>query len=1085
MQLSAMQRSEPSTSQHPTSPSPMKTRRGEVDEQIAARARAKEDVAVKANKRKETAKARAAANAKAQKQRQQAKASKTLGQAQKEARMRHSINSLRDGISAAWTDKPGMHKCNDEGERVPKTWPELDKRHQAVVSGALRPLLMPGNDPAFFSNEMRRMSEQARLALLDDFIKLFPDDLKHKLKEAEVASALDIESAADLWLSLRVKHSQWDQLAAELNKQLSTKEKYKRGVMPRTDTIIKWLIDNGARLQFEDVLGADMNDVGAEELDVVDLVSDDELENEVSNAGATDLAATEDAQKPNKGYIVKNAMTRIYGPELEAMEMVYPGAAAYWIKHGIDVVIGADGTAVLRFNGKSIKLEVCMGKVIVPDTIGGEGAQQQPCLGIPLFMHDGDECYKGMKATLYRMFKDGHLSDNVTITYQGQEQEIKVRWHLCADLKLVTLVCGLGGATMKRPCFSCLWDRSNPAASAEERTLELTEQQAQWAVELFGPFHAASAQMKAAKKALNAHQMALDKAMSASTKQGSQSMGKTKRAPKSQEDAAHEDACAAAEALREQQHIAAMQKQQASRTAELSAKLDAATLARDAALKVVREKIAKLAPDDHFMLLLSDATWLQSLSFVLPLHQFADCTPRADSEGPYGALHDELHELWGYKQDCCKEVETTEQKLAGKRKLIAEASEWQTETPRYEEMLSDCKKLEDKLECYVFRHADAATSWLQLVQQVNEAHGLVVRQVSGGALKMLLPRPAPASLSMANIKNLCTEVCAGVMQQDLLAEYIPQERRWIEGLHLCLNTVNAAYEHARDTLHFLLNPDGSVRDLAGLDPDKWPRPNSGSIQSRAWTELGFNFQAHLVEVLGPKLVRPLTKFHGSQCADMMKDQDVVFDSEPLKPAMEALAGDKDLGVLIKALKSSWTALSGIHALVNEHPLNIAKLERHVSDFRAAMCTFEFEATPHPCKRKRLFYEHAIIDHLVKQGKRLHAMGLSFARVQSRYLESNNRVVKGRYKTLPGGGKQRHESYGNDPLFLTLIHLYAHNWVKRRLLWKNLKRKRDGQEAAEIQRSQESELVQSAEVEQQTGVHEMPAAGFRVCRRRTV
>jgi hypothetical protein len=497
-------------------------------------------------------------------------------------------------------------------------------------------------------------------------------------------------------------------------------------------------------MEFEDVLGADMNSVGAEELDVVDLVSDDELEDDVSNVGAADLAVTEDAQKPIKGYIIKNAMTRSFAPDLEAMETVYPGAVAYWIKHGIDIVVGADGTAVLRFNGKSIKLEVGMGKVIVPDEIGGEGAQQQPCLGIPLFMHDGDECYKGMKATLYRMFKDGHLSDKVTITFHGQEHEIKVRWHLCADQKLVTLVCGLGGATMKRPCFSCLWDSSNPAASAEERTPEMTRQQAQWAVELFGPFHGAASQMKA-------HQTALDKAMAANKKQGSQSVGKTKRAPKGQED---EDSCAAAEALREQQHIAAMQKQQASGTAELSAKLDTATLARVAALKVVKEKIAKLAPDDYFMVLLSDATWLQSLSFVLPLHQFADCTPRVDGEGPYGVLHGELRELWGYKQDCYKEVETTEQKLAGKRKLSAEASEWQTETPRYEELLSDCKKFEDKLDHYVFRHADASTSWLQLVQQVNETHGLVVRQDSGGALKMLMPRPAPVSLSMANVINL-------------------------------------------------------------------------------------------------------------------------------------------------------------------------------------------------------------------------------------------------------------------------------------------------------------------------------------------
>jgi hypothetical protein len=86
-------------------------------------------------------------------------------------------------------------------------------------------------------------------------------------------------------------------------------------------------------------------------------------------------------------------------------------------------------------------------------------------------------------------------------------------------------------------------------------------------------------------------------------------------------------------------------------------------------------------------------------------------------------------------------------------------------------------------------------------------------------------------------------------------------------------------------------------------------------------------------------------------------------------------------------------------------------------------------------------------------------------------------------TLPGGGKQRPESYGNDPLFFTLIHFYAHNWVKCRLLWKNLNHKhaRHRQKAAEIQSNQESKIVQSAEVEQ----NEIPVASCRVCQRRTV
>jgi hypothetical protein len=89
------------------------------------------------------------------------------------------------------------------------------------------------------------------------------------------------------------------------------------------------------------------------------------------------------------------------------METVYPRAMAYRIKHGIDIVVGADGTAVLRFNGKSIQLEVGVGKVIVPGKICSEGAQQQPCLGIPLFMHDGDD------SSLMLQGHAGHFVQNV------------------------------------------------------------------------------------------------------------------------------------------------------------------------------------------------------------------------------------------------------------------------------------------------------------------------------------------------------------------------------------------------------------------------------------------------------------------------------------------------------------------------------------------------------------------------------------------------------------------------------------------------------------------------------------------------
>jgi hypothetical protein len=56
--------------------------------------------------------------------------------------------------------------------------------------------------------------------------------------------------------------------------------------------------------------------------------------------------------------------------------------------------------------------------------------------------------------------------------------------------------------------------------------------------------------------------------------------------------------------------------------------------------------------------------------------------------------------------------------------------------------------------------------------------------------------------------------------------------------------------------------------------------------------------------------------------------------------------------------------------------------------------------------------HAILEHLSEQLTRLRDTGLALALLQSRYLEANNKVLKGRAKTLPGGGKVCKGSYGN-------------------------------------------------------------------------
>jgi hypothetical protein len=80
--------------------------------------------------------------------------------------------------------------------------------------------------------------------------------------------------------------------------------------------------------------------------------------------------------------------------------------------------------------------------------------------------------------------------------------------------------------------------------------------------------------------------------------------------------------------------------------------------------------------------------------------------------------------------------------------------------------------------------------------------------------------------------------------------------------------------------------------------------------------------------------------------------------------------------------------------------------------------------------------------------------MSLAVMSSRYLEANNKTIKRRFKTLPGGGVKRQHGFGNDPLFLTLSHLFEHKFVKRRVLYKAVVQKRKEAETAAQQRQKE-------------------------------
>jgi hypothetical protein len=117
-----------------------------------------------------------------------------------------------------------------------------------------------------------------------------------------------------------------------------------------------------------------------------------------------------------------------------------------------------------------------------------------------------------------------------------------------------------------------------------------------------------------------------------------------------------------------------------------------------------------------------------------------------------------------------------------------------------------------------------------------------------------------------------------------------------------------------------------------------------------------------------------------------------LQSEQLASALAQPEKDKQVGVILRDLKLTWEALSGIYS--NRHALDLAKLQVLVPLYLSSMAAFDF-AQPggNPKPRLRLFYNLAILDHLLEQAELLLSMGLSFAVVQSKFLGAKNRPVK--------------------------------------------------------------------------------------------
>jgi hypothetical protein len=189
----------------------------------------------------------------------------------------------------------------DDGQAVydPRPFPKLGPRWKNVAANALRSLLTPDASTEYWLCEARKMPPDVRIALFRELSQEFPDDMREAVHTPDISALLniailrlDVESAAKLWLTLQLRHDQWDGLAKGLNTLMPKGEKFKGGMLPRTERLIAFLTEQGGRLKAEDVEVVNNLLVEEDAASVVDVVSSDDVSIDVDFEDGLRLQAT-------------------------------------------------------------------------------------------------------------------------------------------------------------------------------------------------------------------------------------------------------------------------------------------------------------------------------------------------------------------------------------------------------------------------------------------------------------------------------------------------------------------------------------------------------------------------------------------------------------------------------------------------------------------------------------------------------------------------------------------------------------------------------------------------------------------------
>jgi truncated hemoglobin YjbI len=472
-------------------------------------------------------------------------------------------------------------------------------------------------------------------------------------------------------------------------------------------------------------------------------------------------------------------------------------------------------------------------------------------------------------------------------------------------------------------------------------------------------------------------------------------------------------------------------RQDAKQIETLEAELVAARLAKKQACDTVGGKL-KSNPDHELAKLINSAPNLQGKD-VRDKH-LADATSTLAK-----SVRQDLQRLQTHMQKSKIDAEEAQSRLEAAEKALQAFDPDLYGEDMHDSLLSSVEDAADQVEMAEDTHKGLLDAWEFEVDKANGLDGLVVRVGKEGKVSVYTPDIAFDACAQDFLQGLVADACEGLYRGVMVDKLIPANRWYLEALHLLINTGNSWVEVARNTFQYLLTPEGRKRDRGaeGNRAHEWGKASSNSWQTKEWQAAGFNFEEHITKVLGRKMSKPVTKYHGSQIEAIFRGQDELWGAEPLRSGIEELEGDREVGGLVKDLKRVFEALAIVHREVTVATPNMEALETAVRAFMLNHSTFTDDVCLAPIRYRLKFYDHAIIAHVLEQQRTLLDQGMSLGMVSSKFLEANNKVVKGVMRRLPGGGSQASTSASRMPLVQALKKCIAMGKMGRHRVYKDM------------------------------------------------